>query len=265
MRGVARHAMRGVSNHKMCGVCIVVLLALNASAQDSATWTMRLGRRQRDVCQESTGLLRLLSAMWGWVSGSEGGPCEVREAVCDDSLVTGLSVRNSATRLKGSDRDFYDFKLQCSGGWTSRWMGLRFEGDGDDVTKSMACPGEAVTGIEVIRGRVEKTDRDYLEFKMRCGRRWTGLLGLPFEGGGLIPDSRTATCPKGCIADGLRVTRGFQDWGDVDSYDMQLRCRCLDAAKGEGEGAVGQKGPTLFEARAIGDTKRLVDEVKREL
>ena len=73
-----------------------------------------------------------------------------------------------------------------------------------------------------MRGRNERRDADYFNFKLRCGRTWSDLpLGLAFEG---LRETRSATCPSGAAIAGLRVHRGFQDWGDLDTYEFQLFC-----------------------------------------
>lgn len=64
--------------------------------------------------------------------------------------LTGMQVRASMGRLKGNDRDFYDFKLRCGIRWNIQWMGLRFESMATSQTDASVCPGGTpVTGIQV--------------------------------------------------------------------------------------------------------------------
>ena len=46
-------------------------------------------------------------------------------------------------------------------------------------------------------------------------------LGLAFDG---LRETRSATCAAGQQVGGLRAIRGFQDWGDLDTYEFQLFC-----------------------------------------
>ena len=167
---------------------------------------------------------------------------------CDDGYwVTGLQVRYA--RLEAGDRDMYDFRPRCGAAWQA-WLGMRFPAtDAADHTQIEAavCQGMgSVTGVQVMRGRNERRDWDYYNFKLRCGRQWSGQpLGLAFDG---LRETRSATCPAGAVRPlirpppflhsvhssalrcssqavaGLRVHRGFQDWGDVDTYEFQLYC-----------------------------------------
>ena len=58
--------------------------------------------------------------------------------------------------------------------------------------------------------------------RLRCGKAWLEQpLGLAFLG---LRETRSATCPSGAAVAGLRVHRGFQDWGDLDTYEFQLFC-----------------------------------------
>ena len=60
-------------------------------------------------------------------------------------------------RLKGNDRDFYDFKLRCGSRWNAQWMGLRFEAMSTSQTDASVCPGGTfVTGIQVNSQNLRK-------------------------------------------------------------------------------------------------------------
>merc|ERR1712087_386444 len=150
--------------------------------------------------------------------------CETKEALCRMGELTGLRVRNTAGEVGGSDRDFYDFALRCGTRWQD-WMGMRLDvmgGSHHEQTEAAVCrQGLSVTGVQVMRGRNDHKDRDYLNFRLKCGREWGTPLGLAFDG---PRETRQATCPKGFYVDGVRVYRGFQDWGDVDAYEFQLHC-----------------------------------------
>ena len=80
----------------------------------------------------------------------------------------------------------------------------------------VAC-GVSVTGIQVMRGRNDRRDQDYFNFRLRCAKQWGDPLGLAFDG---LRETRSATCPAGAAIAGLRVHRGFQDWGDLDTYEV---------------------------------------------
>ena len=58
-------------------------------------------------------------------------------------------------------------------------------------------------------------------FKLRCDKQWRDVHGLSFEA---LRETRSATCPHGRSVSGIRVHRGFQDWGSVDTYEFQLQC-----------------------------------------
>jgi hypothetical protein len=74
--------------------------------------------------------------------------------------------------------------------------------------------------VQVMRGRGD--GRDYYTFKLRCGRAWREIVGLPFDA---PRETRSATCPRGASVVGVRVHRGFIDWGSVDTYEFQLNCK----------------------------------------
>jgi hypothetical protein len=54
---------------------------------------------------------------------------------------------------------------------------------------------------------------DY-NYKLRCGRDWVDVLGLSFAA---LRETRSATCPHARPIGGIRVHRGFQDWGSIDT------------------------------------------------
>lgn len=105
------------------------------------------------------------------------------------------------------------------------------------------CPGgTSVTGVQVMRGRNGRRDADYFNFKLRCGKQWASMpLGLAFDG---LRETRSATCPSGASLAGLRVHRGFQDWGDLDTYEFQLFCTSPPgrASVGNGVSHAGASG-----------------------
>ena len=63
--------------------------------------------------------------------------------------------------------------------------------------------------------------------RLRCGlgisASWTDFVDLPYENR-LFRETRSVTCKRGLVATGLRVYRGFQEWGDLDTYEFQLYC-----------------------------------------
>ena len=186
-------------------------------------WTELLGLRFKKDCQEESAYFtRWLSRMFSWLSGRRGtqGPvhCETKETLCDNGSLSGLQVRYAAGKdSAGSDRDFYDFNLRCGQRWQG-WLGLRFDRSVNvPATQASMCKaGRPVSGIQVLRGRDEKSDRDYFNFRLRCAaygasglqtHEWGDTLGLPFD---KHRETRSATCPPGHLVDGLRVHRGFQ-------------------------------------------------------
>ena len=46
-------------------------------------------------------------------------------------------------------------------------------------------------------------------------------LGLPFD---KLKETRSSSCPMGRAVGGLRVHRGYQDFGSYDTYEFQLQC-----------------------------------------
>ena len=84
----------------------------------------------------------------------------------------------------------------------------------------MCARGEELTGVQVMRGRGR--NRDYYNFKLRCDRNWLSKpLGLPFD---KLKETRSPSCPMGRAVGGLRVHRGYQDFGSYDTYEFQLQC-----------------------------------------
>jgi len=100
-------------------------------------------------------------------------------------------------------------------------------------------------------------DKDYYGFKLRCAQ-WQPLLGLEYEG---HQETKVATCPKGHVMRGLRVHRGFLDWGDRDSYEFQLLCESAEAPP---PFPTGGARTTVFGSRQL-DTETLKREIKDEL
>ena len=56
---------------------------------------------------------------------------------------------------------------------------------------------------------------------------------------------RSATCRAGYTVAGLRVTRAFQDWGDLDMYEFQLYCQDDEELRSGGGGSGGGGGVGL--------------------
>jgi hypothetical protein len=209
-----------------------------ASTTDGS-WTDRLGLRFKDDCQEDMGLGGLFSWAWSWITGRGGqqrsGNCESKEMRCPGGLkITGLQVRYS--RIESGDRDYYDFRPRCGTQWMA-YLGMRMptrnERASHDQEEAAICSGgAAVTGVQVMRGRNDRRDQDTYTFKLRCGRQWADVpLGLAFDG---LRETRSATCPGGGSLAGLRVHRGFADWGDYDTYEFQCFCAVKDGVGGGG-------------------------------
>ena len=185
-----------------------------------------------------------------------GEVCESKEMRCPaDTSVTALQVHFG--RDERYDRDFYDFKLRCGTRW-QRYLGLRFESPNKEQEESVLCPGiKPASGIQVLRGRQKHGDKDYYGFKLRCAAQWQPLLGLEYEG---HQETKVATCPRGHVMRGLRVHRGFLDWGDRDSYEFQLLC---EPESGSGA-APAQPRSTTFGSRGLGadETAEMLKELR---
>lgn len=214
------------------------------SAADGS-WTDRLGLRFRDDCQEDVGLHGLAVWIWSWVTRGgqqRSGHCESKEMRCAaGSKLTALQVRYG--RIEKSDRDLYDFRPRCGFSWAP-WLGMKFpaehEADRTEEEGAICSGGQSVTGIQVMRGRNEWLDQDYFNFRLRCGKSWLEQpLGLGFDG---LRETRSATCPSGSAIAGLRVHRGFQDWGDFDTYEFQLYCTDGGTRRGGGATRGGGNG-----------------------
>ena len=247
-------------------ICLFVLASASASLWDdwddwAPGWTERLGLSFTDDCQEHTGV----AALWAWAEswlGGRGGRqrnahCETKEMSCPPGVaVTGLQVRSGHVR-KGGNRELYDFKLRCGEAWLPNWLGLRFDIKEElNEAAGMCRTGGDISGVQVMRGRGESTTgaRDYYMFKLRCGREWREVVGLPFD---RLRETRSATCPSGRSVSGVRVHRGFQDWGSVDTYEFQLNCLPLDetddADADEGrQGSFGLLPASWLTSRAAG-------------
>jgi hypothetical protein len=115
-----------------------------------------------------------------------------------------------------------------------------------------------------MRGRNERRDWDYYNFKLRCNKAWEKHpLGLAFDG---LKETRSATCPKDSAVAGLRVHRGFQDWGDVDTYEFQLFCSAAGpGGKGSSSAATedGNSGRRTSRAAVSGDDKQVQPSRRR--
>ena len=236
-------------------------------------WTERLGLSFSNGCEEYRGLESLFawaSHFLGGATPSASGHCETKEVSCPgEAPVTGLRVRcgvchhhfacaphrtgissalctaRSGHVKKSGNRELYDFKLRCASRWMPRFLGLRFDVREDLAEAAGVCPdGGAITGVQVMRGRSERGlgggARDYFNFKLRCeSGKWLAPLRLPFDS---LKETRSATCPRGRAVTGVRVHRGFRDWGDVDTYEFQLLCLPPTTAHADGGGGDGGGG-----------------------
>ena len=196
-------------------LCVSGIVCQSWFASAEGTWSERLGLLFRDDCQEDVGLRGLFVWLVAWATRrgqQRSGHCESREIRCRaDQTMTGLQVRYA--RLEKGDRDLYDFKTRCAATWQS-WLGMRIaeHSDHEEAEASICASGSSVTGVQVMRGRNDRRDWDYYNFRLRCGKQWSEPLGLAFDG---LRETRSATCPSGSAVAGLRVHRGFQDWGDL--------------------------------------------------
>ena len=140
----------------------------------------------------------------------------------EDGFITGLRIRYGRTRQE--DRDLYDFKLKCGTRWTS-WSGLWFKNEVED--KTWECPSKMyVTGLEVKRGRSDWNDKDTYDFKLQCSGVWQSYMGMKFSG---LQETHNKECPAGEGISGLKVYRGFLEWGDKDLYEYELNCKSIAA------------------------------------
>ena len=244
-------------------LCVTGATAQSSSWYGSheGSWSDRLGLHFRDDCQEESGIRGFFVWIMAWATRSgqqRSGHCESKEMRCAaDTKITGLQVRYA--RLEQGDRDLYDFKPRCGTTWQSwvrvamhetqnLWrspyrsnlansplscyhttieqLGMRFPRESDHAMAEAAlCPdGTSMTGVQVSRGRNDRRDWDYYNFKLRCGKHWAEPMGLAFDG---LRETRSATCQSGSWVAGLRVHRGFQDWGDLDTCTLDCLLACL--------------------------------------
>lgn len=147
-------------------------------------------------------------------------PVEAKSLFCPIGFITGIRVKYGRTREE--DRDLYDFKLKCGMRWTS-WSGLWFKNELED--KTYECPSKMyVTGMEVKRGRREFGDKDTYDFKLQCSGVWQDYMGMKFGG---HQEQAGTECPSGEGTSGLKVFRGFVEWGDKDLYEFELNCKSI--------------------------------------
>ena len=264
-----RHATRSTT----LLLALALLLSPCSSFTDEALgWTDRLGLTFTDECQEHKGLIAVFHWLGNFFSGNTqkvaSGHCETREVACPPGLtVTGLGVKSGHLR-RGGSRELYDFRLACGRpAQLTDWLGLRFDlGSSPEEQGAGVCPDKAaaaeqqaadgedaavsdVTGVQVARGRSDT--RDYYHFKLRCGKLWREVVGLPFE---RLRETRSATCPRHTYVTGVRVHRGFQDWGSLDTYEFQLKCHDLETIEQmRMENAAAGFGLSLSDILAMGD------------
>lgn len=164
-----------------------------------------------------------VDAAWTGLMGlsfDSNRPIESKSLHCPSGFLTGIRVKYGRTRHE--DRDLYDFKLKCGVRWTS-WSGLWFKNEVED--KTIECPSKMyVTGIEVKRGRNDWSDRDTYDFKLQCSGVWQSYLGMRSS---KQVETAAAECPSGEGTSGLRVYRGFVEWGDKDLYEYELNCKSI--------------------------------------
>ena len=215
-----------------------VPVVLATDAWEEHSWTEKLGLYFSDDCKEVEGLNALFAWIGSILSGSgeqrrDSSHCETRELACPAGLtVTGLGVKSGRMRRHGN-RELFDFRLACGRpGLLTDWSGLRFDLDKPEEQGAGVCPetgGGAptdVSGVQVARG--SNRGRDYYMFKLRCGKQWRAVVGLPFEA---LRETRSATCPRDSYATGVRVHRGVS--AALDTYEFQLRCADLPTLEKE--------------------------------
>jgi hypothetical protein len=162
-------------------------------------------------------------AAWSGLLGlkfESNRPVETKTLLCPSGFITGIRVRYGRTRQE--DRDLYDFKLKCGLRWTS-WSGLWFKNEIED--KTVECPAKMyMTGIEVKRGRSDLRDRDTYDFKLQCSGVWQGYMGMKSSS---HQETAAKDCPNGEGSSGLKIFRGFLEWGDKDLYEYELNCKSI--------------------------------------
>ena len=147
-------------------------------------------------------------------------PIDAKQLHCPAGFITGLKIRYGRTGHE--DRDLYDFKLRCGTRWTA-WSGLFFKSEVEE--KTVECPAKMyLTGLEVKRGRREFGDKDTYDFKLQCSGVWQPYMGMRFAG---YQEHASAECPSGEGTSGLKVYRGFVEWGDKDLYEYELNCKSI--------------------------------------
>ena len=89
----------------------------------------------------------------------------------------------------------------------------------------MECPSKMyMTGIEVKRGRREIGDKDTYDFKLQCSGVWQSFMGMKFSG---YQETANKECAAGEGASGVKVLRGFVEWGDKDLYEYDVNCKSI--------------------------------------
>jgi len=170
-------------------------------------------------------LLQLASVQAAWtglmgMKFESNRPVETKSLHCPSGFITGVRIRYGRTRQE--DRDLYDFKLKCGTRWTS-WSGLWFKNEVED--KTWECPSKMyVTGMEVKRGRSDWNDKDTYDFKLQCSGVWQNYMGMKFSG---LQETHNKECPAGEGISGLKIYRGFLEWGDKDLYEYDLNCKSI--------------------------------------
>jgi len=76
----------------------------------------------------------------------------------------------------------------------------------------------------VKRGRREWGDKDTYDFKLQCSGVWQSFIGMKFGG---EQEQAFKECPSGEGSSGIKIFRGFVDWGDKDLYEFDLNCKSI--------------------------------------
>lgn len=102
-------------------------------------------------------------------------------------------------------------------------LGLPFESDKPVEQRAMHCHSGYITGMQVRRGRNNKDDTDFYDFKLKCGSRWGPWSGMSYEADS-HKEEKSFECPMKMHLTGLEVKQGRKEIGDVDSYDFKFQC-----------------------------------------
>ena len=93
--------------------------------------------------------------------------------------------------------------------WTGL-LGLPFESDKPVEQRAMHCHSGYITGLQVRRGRNNKDDTDFYDFKLKCSSRWGPWSGMAFEENN-HKEEKAFECPMKMHMTGLEVKRGRKE------------------------------------------------------